>query len=304
MGSFRIRKDRAMNEEALGIPGTGIEYLKLAPEKDNLVNRIGEFEEIRNFLVEVAQSNLLPEFQGNSKAIQFINYGDTEMVYVLSVGERKYTMLLGQPATQFGTVKQEYENLKMLGRNHPQEVVVPMQCFTSQNGRHELYVTPYLHQARCVGIETTQWGAWVPEPFYRFEDFSQEERSVINSSMIALLINFFDTKNNLGIGACHLGGGDFVLEKGYENEPVTHENILKRIKLIAARELLPMSLDEYVKRIQDEFSQRTYYRSEEERDKSILINHKLKTPMTQEEIQSGIELGYALRERQKEQEEK
>ena len=71
--------------------------------------------------------------------------------------------------------------------------------------------------------------------------------------MIARLVQYFDTKNSLGIGACHLGGGDFVLEKGYENEAISHENILKRMKLIAARELLPMSLEEYMERIQKEF---------------------------------------------------
>lgn len=50
--------------------------------------------------------------------------------------------------------------------------------------------------------------------------------------MIAMLIKFFDDKNNLGIGSCRLGGGDFVLEKGYEDEQITYENILKRMKLI------------------------------------------------------------------------
>ena len=288
-----------IQKDALGIPGTGIEYLKLPAGQEDLESRMVEFYEIRNFLVEVANSNLLPEFQGKHKALQFISYGDTEMVYVLSVDDRKYTMLLGQPATQFGVVKREYENLKMLGRNHPESVVVPMQYFADEKGKHELYITPYLYQARCVGIETRQWGAWVPEPFYRFEDFSQEERSAINSCMIARLVQYFDTKNNLGIGACHLGGGDFVLEKGYENEAISHENILKRMKLIAARELLSMSMEEYMERIQKEFLQRTYYRSEEERDPSIQVNHKLKSPMTVKEIQTGIALGLRLRERQK-----
>lgn len=74
--------------------------------------------------------------------------------------------------------------------------------------------------------------------------------------------------------------------------------------MIAARELLSMSMEEYMERIQKEFLQRTYYRSEEERDPSIQVNHKLKSPMTVKEIQTGIALGLRLRERQKEQEEK
>ncbi len=291
-------------QEPLGIPDTGINYMKFKPGYVTLQDKVEEFVKITDFLIDVANSNTIPEFQGNNKRLQFINYGDTELVYVLSVGTRKYTLLVGQPATEFGTVRKEYENLKAVGKKHKKNVVVPMQYFKDKEGKRELFVTPYLYQARCVGIETRDWGEWVPEPDYYFREFSNEERKVINSSMIAMLINFFDAKSNLGIGSCKLGGGDFVLEKGYENEELTHENILRRMKLIAARELVSMSLEEYVRRIREEFSKRTYYRNELERDKSVLINHKLKVPMSQEEIEEGVELGLKLREQQREQEQK
>lgn len=288
-------------EEPLGIPSSGYEYMKVLSEHSDLKSKINEFMDIQDFLVEVANSNTVQEFQGKNKRLQFINYGDTQLVYVLSVGERKYTMLLGQPATEFGTVKKEYDNLKALGKNNKQNVVVPMQYFKDDKDKRELYVTPYLYQARCIGVEDKEWGAWIPEPVYHFKEFQGEERSIINSSMIAILIKFFDDKNNLGIGACRLGGGDFVLEKGYENEQITYENILKRMKLIAARELIQVSLDEYIERLKEEFTRRTYYKSEEERDKSVLINYKSRAPMSLQEIEKGIEIGYELRERQKEQ---
>lgn len=295
-----------MNEkyELLGIPSSGYEYMRVLPSQEGWQERMNEFLEIRDFLIEVANNRTIPEFQGENKKLQFINYGDTQLVYVLTVGERKYTLLVGQPATDFGVVKKEYENLRRLGKNNRESIVVPIQYFKDKNNQRELYVTPYLYQARCIGVEDKEWGMWIPEPEYHFSEFSQEERGIINSSMIAMLVKFFDDKNNLGIGACRLGGGDFILEKGFEDEKITHENILKRMKLIAARELLPMSLEEYVNRIKEEFSKRTYYKTEEERDKTVLINHKGRTPMSSEQIQSGIELGYELRERQKKQVEK
>lgn len=225
------------------------------------------------------------------------------MVYVLSVGKRKYTLLLGQPATEFGKVKKEYENLRKLGKANSKNVVVPIHYAKSNSNKRELYVTPYLFQARCVGVEE-EWGMWIPEPEYHFKEFSLEERNIVNSSMIAMLIKLYDNDSNLGIASCHLGGGDFVLEKGSENEEITYSNIIKRLKLIAARELLPISLEEYVDRLKMEFSKRTYYRSEDERDKNILINHKTRSPMTIEEIDRGIELGYKLRQKEIEQCEK
>ena len=288
-------------DEELGILSSGYEYMRVLPSQEGLQERIKEFLEIRDFLLEVANSKQIPEFQGKNKRLQFINYGDTQLVYVLTVGDRKYTLLVGQPSTEFGVVKKEYENLKILGKSNRENIIVPIYYCEDRNNHRELYVTPYLYQARCIGVEDREWGIWVPEPEYHFQEFSQEDRRVINSSMIAILVKCFDDKNNLGIGACRLGGGDFILEKGFEDEKMTYENILKRMKLIAARESLPITLEEYVNKIKEEFSKRTYYRTEEERDKSVLINQKGRTPMSLEEIHNGIELGYELRERQKKQ---
>lgn len=284
-------------KEALGIPSSGYEYIKMLPNKDNVTERLDMLEKINEFLVNVASSDLMPEFQGKDKRLQFINYGDTELVYVLTVDNRKYTMLLGQPITKFGAVKQEYENLKALCRRNKQNIVEPMQYFKDEESKQELYVTPYLYQARCIGIEEKDWGIWIPEPIYHFKDFTRLEKNLINSSMIALLIKLYDDKNNLGIGECKIGGGDFILEKGFEDEEITYENILKRLKLIAARKLIPMSLDEYVRKIQEEFSKITYYKTEDEMDKTLIINHKARAPMELGEIKNGIELGYKLRER-------
>lgn len=289
-----------MKEESLGISSSGFEYMKLLSNQ----NSLNEFFDIQDFLKEVVTSKTIPEFEGKNKTIQFINYGDTQLVYVLSVGKRKYTLLLGQPATEFGKVKKEYENLRKLGKANSKNVVVPIHYAKSNSNKRELYVTPYLFQARCVGVEEKEWGMWIPEPEYHFKEFSLKERNIVNSSMIAMLIKLYDNDSNLGIASCHLGGGDFVLEKGFENEEITYSNIIKRLKLIAARELLPISLEEYVDRLKMEFSKRTYYRSEDERDKNILINHKTRSPMTIEEIDRGIELGYKLRQKEIEQREK
>lgn len=285
------------DNEALGIEDSGFLYIQLSPEQEK--ERLNEFLGIRDFLSEIANSNTVPEFQGRNKRLQFINYGDTQLVYVLMVGERKYTLLLGQPVTEFGTVKREYDNLRKLGKQN-EGVVVPTHYFKDSTNTRELYVTPYLYQARCIACDDFGWGVYVPEPEYHFRPFSEAEKRVINSTMIAMLISLYDDKNNLGLAACKIGGGDFILEKGYENEALTHENILKRMKLIAARELEMMNLDEYIKRVRDEFSRSTYYEIEAQRDASIIINRKCRMPMTQEEIDAGIALGMKLRERQKE----
>lgn len=102
--------------------------------------------------------------------------------------------------------------------------------------------------------------------------------------MITLLILFYDDENKLGLSACKIGGGDFILEKRYENDEITHKNILKRMKLISAREFIQISLNDNIDKIRIEFSEKTYYNSKEDRDKSILINHKARVPMLSEDI--------------------
>lgn len=292
-----------MQNESLGIPGNGFEYIKLDPSKGGvnaLETRINEFMGISEFLKEVVFEKGVPEFQGKNKRLRFINYGDTQLVYVLEVNDRSYTILLGQPASEFGIVKREHDNLRRIAKNNSKNVVSPIHYFQSKDGKRELYVTPYLHQARCIASDDEDgWGIYVPEPEYHFRSFSEEEKTVVNSSMIALLVKMYDQKNKQGIASCKIGGGDFILEKGYEDDALTHENILKKMKLIAARDMVSMSLEDYIETLKQEFSKRTYYRTEADRDKSILVNHKSRIPMTDEEIKKGIELGLKLREKDK-----
>ncbi|MBR2301010.1 MAG: hypothetical protein IKA41_03560, partial [Bacteroidaceae bacterium] len=59
---------------------------------------------------------------------------------------------------------------------------------------------------------------YIPEPFYRFEGFTREQEQVVNSCMIAKLVSLYDFEKGQGIASCKLGGGDFMLPKGWEKE--------------------------------------------------------------------------------------
>jgi hypothetical protein len=195
--------------------------------------------------------------------------------------------------------------LQALAKQNPKDIVRPMYYFSDSKIQREMYVAPYLMQARCIASrEKEGWGVYVPEPTYRFKAFSEEERKIVNSSMIAKLVKLFDEKRNLGIAACKIGGGDFILEKEWDNEELTYENTLDRMKLIAARKLMPVKLDEYINHIRSEFTKNTYYSSENDRDNTIRINWKSRKPMTEEEIETGIALGLKLRERARNEEDK
>lgn len=286
-----IKKD-----DSLGIPNYGIHYLEMPLERNSLKATLAEFEGIHDFINYVALSNTVPEFQGKQKRLQFINYGSTQLVYVLTIDEnRQYTFLVNQPITPFGTGKKEFENLRMLSKNNKNNVITPLYYFVDQNSANrELYVTPYYYQSRCVGVEDKEWGIWIPEPEYLFYDFKAQDRKIINASMVALLIKLYDDKEKRGLSKVRLDGGDFMLEKGFEDMDINFENILKKMRLIAARELETIELDEYINRIKQELSGQVTNNQEMK-----IIGKKLRRPLELDEIEDGIKLGIILRDKER-----
>lgn len=246
----------------------------------------------------MASSNTVPEFQGKQKRLQFINYGSTQLVYVLTINEsRQYTFLVNQPSAPSGVGKREFENLKNLSKSNKDNVITPLYYFADKNdSSRELYITPYYYQARCIGVEDKEWGIWVPEPEYLFYDFKSQDRKVINASMVALLIKLYDEKTKKGLSGVRLDGRDFMLEKGFEDYDLNSQNVLKRMKLIAARSLVQMKLDEYINRIRQELSGQVM-----DNQQMKVIGKALRKPLALDEIEDGIKLGIDLREKHREE---
>ena len=247
-------------------------------DKDYEYSKIRKF--LKKYMVEYARKK---RFDLSDLKLEFINYGKTELVYVLTEpnGER-VTILTKQPAVELGKVKQEAQNLKKI-KKLDKRIVAPIDYY--RFGDQELYVTPYINQARCVASDET-WGMYIPEPFYRFEGFTRAQEQVVNSCMIAKLVSLYNFERGQGIASCKLGGGDFMLSKGWEKETPTIQGTLKNLYLISAREMLDCSFEDYLDIIR-EFSRITI---NENQDK-LLLNLRGRVPMQVEDIESGIELG-------------
>jgi len=281
-----------MKQNNLGIPSNGFEYQKLSYNQNPIEEYIKTNEFLRKVFLQDLK-NIAPHLYDGEISLQFINYGDTQLVYVFETSNQLYTVLVGQPSVEKGVVKQEYDNLLKLHSKNKELVIKPEYYFSDQE--RELYITPYLLQARCIASQNGGWGIYIPEPYYHFEYFTKEEQFYVNSSIIANLVKLYDEEEEKGVAACKIGGGDFILERKWSQEPKSLDNTLSKMKLIAAREMISTSLDNYLDLIRKEFSLRTYYRTQEERDLSILINHKARIPMQEEEIENGIQLGLRLR---------
>lgn len=216
--------------------------------------------------------------------VEFINYGKTELVYVLNLPNNdKITLLVKQPVVKFGKVKQEAIYLSGL-KNKDNMVIAPIDYF--EYGDYELYATPYINQARCIA-SLNSWGMYVPEPYYRFVPFNEEQEKVVITCMISKLVSLYDFDNNEGICECKLGGGDFMLPKGWELESPTIENTLSNLYLIAAREKINCSFEDYLDIIKEEFSKSTI----NENQNNLFINKRARVSMRLEDIEAGIELG-------------
>ena len=168
--------------------------------------------------------------------LEFINYGRTEIVYVLKdkVTNKKVTILAKQPVVEQGKVLNEVENLIKLN-NKDKNVVAPIDYYTNRD--QELYVTPYIEQARCIASDA-KWGMYIPEPYYRFENFTSEQEKIVNSCMIAKIVSLYDFEKGQGVASLKLGGGDFMLPKGWENKKPTIKNTINNLYFISAREMV------------------------------------------------------------------
>lgn len=266
-------------EKPLGIPNYGFWYIKTNAGQNPII----EMSKIHDFISNTITTRE-DEFKGNKK-LQFINYGSTQLVYVLTLDNvDKYTLLVSQPSVELGTGKKEFDNLKEMSSKND-NVIKPIIYCTDK--RNELYITPYEYQARCIGVEEKDWGVWIPEPDYYFKNFTKKEKKIINTSMVAILVNLYDEENNTGIINCKLDGGDFILKKGYEEYPIDHNNVLEHIELIAARDKINCSLANYIDLIKNELSGKS--------KEHILIQKDMRRYFSEEEINEGITLGLESR---------
>lgn len=219
----------------------------------------------------------------NTLRLEFINHGKTELVFLLTDGDKSYTILVKQPGVRYGDIEKEKDNLLTL-KEKDDMVVAPIDYYTL--GDQELYVTPYINQARCIASKYF-WGIYIPEPFYRMQKFTDKQESIVHICMIAKLISLYDINKGEGIAKVKLGGGDFMLPKGWEEDEPTVDNTLNNLYLIAAREMIKCSLDDYIELIRCEYKKATI-------DKDVIINIGGRIPMKDEDIEEGISLGLRL----------
>lgn len=254
-------------------------------EINDLQDKDYEYSKIKKFLhkyinLYAMKNNLKKE----DMKINFINYGKTELVYVLTEPKgKRVTLLVKQPGVKLGEVKKEATNLLELNKKDNM-VIAPIDYY--EYGDYELYTTPYINQARCIA-SLNSWGMYVPEPEYRFERFSKEQEKIVTTCMIAKLVSLYDFDNNEGICECKLGGGDFMLPKGWELESPTIENTLNNLYLIAAREKIKCPFEDYLDIIRREFSQITINKNQND----FFVNKRARASINLEDIDNGIELG-------------
>jgi len=233
-------------------------------------------------------------FDSNKPVIlSFMNWGDMQLVYLTVLSEKlRVATLINQPHMPLGRVKEEFDNLEQLVKIDPRFVVKPLAYFALKEKGHELYASEYVDNARCVAVHNGH-GVYDPLPYYHFDKFSPEVSSAVNSSMIALLVNYYDSEKRRGLAKTQISGNDFILTRNFKKD---NPNIVQpNMKIIAARGFVEASMDEYVNMIEQEFLLGTNRNGRDVVSGKIKVNHSSKHRMTPLEIERGIEMGLRLR---------
>jgi len=226
-------------------------------------------------------------------ALAFMNYGNMQLVYLaVSQDAMKVAALINQPHTPLGRVREEFDNLQRLVEIDPRFVVKPLAYFDLREKGHELYASEYVSNAMCVAVHNGH-GVYDPLPYYHFERFLPGISPAVNISMIALLVNYYDSERKRGIAKTQTSGDDFILTRDFrKHDPTT---VQPNMRIIAARGFVEVSLDEYLGMLREEFLVGT------NRNDSAVVNGRIKVntgsrlPMIEKEIEQGIGLGLGLR---------
>ena len=232
------------NKEALGINDYDFIYYELDSKQQPIEEIIKTSEFIENDFANYLKDNY-PNYYSKNIRIKFINWGHMEIVYVLDNGHKKYTLLMGQPNLKYGKVKKEYDNLKILSKNND-DVVNPLLYYGNPNYHREVYMTPYYYQARCISYLDKKLGIYVPEPDYDFEEFKEDNKDIIEEVITAKIISLYNKNTHIGLDNFRVSSGDFILEKGFEDSKNISNKLIEKMKVIAARKLVNMSLDNYI----------------------------------------------------------
>ena len=289
MSSNNSKKELIQSNYPLGIDNYSSWYIRNTKEQ----NQENEFKKINKFIVDFCMNNSFEELQGTKISLQFINYGDTQLVFVITIDNiKQYTLLINQPKTNPGQSFTEFTNLTNFNKLYPEIIIKPIKYYVNpSNPQQELYMTPYYYQARCVGVEEKEWGEWIPEPYYHFRIYNKKESKIIKKCIVAMMIKFYDEKNKCSIANYSLDGDDFMLKKGYEKEELNEENIIKNFVFIAARKVIKIELDELINRRKKEL------RNDFKEGENIILRKKLRGPFTDEDIEEGIKYGMQLRKK-------
>ena len=259
-------------EEMLGIDDYDFNYYELQDNQDFLEEIVKSINFMNIDFIKYLKNNY-PNYYSKNINIRFINYGHMEIVYVLDNGNKKYTLLMGQPNLEFGKVKCEYDNLKILSKNN-EGVVKPILYYT--NNKREVYMTPYYYQARCISYLNGKLGVYVPEPSYHFEDFGKKEKDMVETAIAAKIISSYNFNTNTALMNFDVNSGDFILQKRYKENKNSASDIFEDMKLIAARRLDNITLDDYIDLIYEKLEQ-----------------------FDSKNIDNGIDLGYSITKKRK-----
>ncbi len=224
--------------------------------------------------------------------ISFMNYGNTELVYLLTINKQKYAILINQPQMNKTVIKNQFQNLHRLHNNDSRFIVNAHSFF--ENDRYAMYLTEYINNALCVGNEKPNiLGVWNPLPHYHFEEFNKETSDLVNISRIAHIVNLYDDVNQIGISKTQISGNDFMLTQ--DTDFLDLQSIIENTRIIGARDSISVPFERYIKLLREEFQVATSRTDHDVLEGRIKINHHSKMPISKDLIDEGIEQGYMLR---------
>jgi|GEM_PF-1106293 hypothetical protein len=307
------RRDR---DVASKNPAEGGRYIQLYP--------FGEGKELAYALVDIktiiyaalntdSPQSILPPVAARlgkipcTARISFFQHGRDHLIFLITLGDdteqnsKCFVVSVSQPRSEQGSTKEEFDNLQRLFAIDPRFVVEPF-AFYSWRG-YGLFASEYINRGHCVFSRMKldederfyPWGVLSPgERYFSFQEFNAETAQAVKAAMIALLVAYYDAERGQGLAQTHFSGDDYILTQDFRHDDP--KTVLPNLRLAAARGWIQVSLDDYLALLRREFRIGVRYYMPEVVNGELSVNHRAELPLSEREIETGIQLGLKIRD--------
>lgn len=244
-----------------------------------------EFTE-EDFIYSFLYNNIYSEFKNKKFSFKKIKEDTNTVTYLLLVDNTKYVIISSKNDLEYGSLKEEYNNLKNLNRKNKDMVLRPQYYYT--DGVRELYVTEYLYNIQRIGSNEGKLAIFSSKDNYEPINLRSYDTNIINTALTYNLVRLYDEKRELAPSKIDISNGDFVYCDDWNLKKINFNDSINFMKLTRSREMIRISFKDYLNALRRDLVNNRFSTTQ---SNPTIITKDFSNFMKRDQIETAISLG-------------